>query len=127
MLLFFRSRVRLYVYLPLEYNPDPEHPERPRAPVPAEHRRLAIREIEEYLGDRFEGLNYELVVRRRVVRGLWRDQERRIITDKMLLVHLDVDLSRRDFLWLKHLKDTVWAARFQQDKMYVIYHGIVEL
>ncbi len=122
MLPFFKSSVRLYIYLPLEYNPDPEHPERPRVEIPDALHDATITEIEQYLGERFEGLNFEFVIKKRPAHGRWQG-----IEDKLMVLHLDVTFSRKDFQWLKHVKDTTWKTRYQQLKMYAVYHRIFEL
>jgi len=114
----FGSTVRLYIYLPLEYNPDPEHPDPPRRPIPAALRDLVIAELEEYFGERFGGLTSELVIKRHVT-GQWRGYE-----DTNRVFYMDLKLTLKDLRWLRTMRDTVWRQRFEQEAIYVVYHRI---
>ncbi len=114
----FGATVRLYIYLPQEYNPDTAHPYRSRQPIPAELRDSVITELEDYFGERFRGLTSEVVIKWHVT-GQWRGYE-----DENRIIYMDIQLSLKDLRWLRKIRDTVWQPSFEQEAIYVAYHKV---
>lgn len=105
----FASSVRVYIYLPLTYNPDPQGV---RLPIPdAEYYRV-LTELETYLGTRFSGLSSEIYSKRHV-QGIYKGLE-----EEMRVIHIDLELTRADRQWFRQMKE-VWRQRFEQEELHI--------
>lgn len=114
------SKMRVSIYLPTEYNPDPKRKRKKRRKIPREHHNRVMLELEQHFKERFQGTSTDFMIRKRTS-GTWKGQ-----IDKIEVISTDLNLTSEDLAWLRERKNE-WKKkdRFDQEEMYVIYFPIM--
>jgi len=72
-----------------------------------------VSEIEDYLEERFQGLSFDVWVKKNTG-GIWEG-----VSEENIIVFVDLKAKIRDIEWFFKMEKEVWRARFDQQLIYV--------
>lgn len=75
-------------------------------------------EIEDYLEERFQGLSFDVWVKKNTG-GIWEG-----VSEENIIVFVDLKAKIRDIEWFFKMEKEVWRARFDQQLIYVAIHPL---
>lgn len=112
-LLLFR-KVRIHIHLPVEANTRSGRWVR----FDSKLHDQTVAEIENYLAERFQGLSFDVWVKRNTG-GIWAG-----VSEENIIVFIDLRARLQDIEWFFKMEKEVWRERFDQQLIYVAIHPL---